>query len=306
MSSARAARVLAPARLALVLEVHQVLFARRVEQRVRPCRPRGMTRFPALRACMLFLLGCLLILAGCQSELLDADGRPMAVQEWLFVSADGIEPLSGFAPRLVVRKGRFHGSLGCNQFSGRYRISGATLRVEMGPRTQIGCARPILERETALAQMLALTQRYTLHRNELTLHTGDGRQVHYRARVPRPNATLVGTRWKLQSVAAPGGMVGTSRSIQELTAVFTGESVRLSHPCFEIDATHRSRANESVFRVTSAADRPCPHNSDALVNRGSLAALLEQSTRLTIVEDRLTLRAGSDLRMDFVAAGSGR
>lgn len=294
--------MVAPARFGLVLEVHQVLFARRVEQRVRPCRPRGMTRFPALRACMLFLLGCLLLLAGCQSELLDADGRPTAVQEWLFVSADGIEPLSGFAPRLVVRKGSFHGSLGCNQFSGRYRISGATLRVEMGPRTQIGCARPILERETALSQMLSAVQRYTLVGSTLTLHTGDGRQLQYRARVPKPNAPLVGTRWKLQSVGSPKGMVGTSRSIQDVSAVFTTAAVRLSHPCFQIDVGYSQSGGRYTFQAISARDLACAQPADTLANRNTLGPLLMESNRIVIVEDRLTLWAGSELRLEFAVA----
>lgn len=242
----------------------------------------------------------LLVLLGCSSDLMDENGRPVTSSEWVFVSADGITAADGFMPQLTIHGGKFSGKLGCNHFNGRYKVSGQSLEIELGVRTEIGCARPILERESQMTSLFAAVKRYKIEGRELTLITGDGRQVRFTARIPKASPPLEKTTWKLQS-AAEMGMVGTSASIQEVTAVFSNGSVQVSHPCFALTAAYQETSPGVSFRITSSKDLACGKPADMTANAKSIGKLLTESDRLTIVEERLSLRAGSEPRLDFTA-----
>jgi len=243
---------------------------------------------------------CAVLLLNCSSDLVDVNGKPAPSSEWVFVSADGITPIEGFTPQITVRDGNFAGRLGCNHFNGHYRASSQTLEIHLGGQTEIGCGQPILEREQNLALLIGAVNRYKVEGNQLTLFTGDGRQAIFTARVPKVSPPLVTTNWRLQS-AAEMGMVATSPSIQEVTAVFSNDSVRFSHPCFELTASYTQNSTSVVFRITSSKDRACGKPADITANAKSMGTLLTESDRMAIVEERLSLRSGSRPRLDFTA-----
>lgn len=130
------------------------------------------------------------LVLGCSSDLVDENGKPAASSEWVFVSADGITPVEGFTPQVTIRAGNFAGKLGCNQFNGRYRVSGQSLEIELGVRTEIGCGKPILEREQQLTSLFGEVKRYKIQSRELILTTADGRQIRFTARVPKASPPL--------------------------------------------------------------------------------------------------------------------
>lgn len=246
-----------------------------------------------------------LVLAGCQQELVDANGKPVASTEWVFLSADGISPVEGFQPLIRVKNGEFTGRLGCNHFNGTFRAGKETIEIHPGTRTEIACARPVLEREAQISSLFTAVNRYSINGSVLTLRTNDGKELKFFARIPKTSPPLEKTTWNLQS-AAEGGMVGTSESIQDVRAVFTGDTVRLTHSCFELQASYVRKEEKVEFRVTSSSDRACGKPADRTANAKSMGTLLKESTRLIVSEDRLSLRSGSDPRLDFTAQSGSR
>ncbi len=106
--------------------------------------------------------------------------------------------------------GRFHGSVGCNQLMGVYRLNGSELKFD--PRiasTMMACPQPLLQQEQAVVDGLARTAAFNITGEQLRLEDATGATLLVFAQ--RETPPLTGTRSRVpverngQRALAPAG-----------------------------------------------------------------------------------------------------
>lgn len=100
--------------------------------------------------------------------------------EWTLVELDGrpVAPdASGRAPTLLLTADgtRASGFAGCNRMTGRYELSGDSLRLGPVATTRMACPPPMMQTEQAYTAALAATRRYRVRGTTLELLDGDGK-----------------------------------------------------------------------------------------------------------------------------------
>ena len=101
-------------------------------------------------------------------------GAPLAGTSWRLVELNG-QPVAGTEPLTLSfgTEGQVSGYGGCNQFSGPYTQSGASLRFGPLASTRRACLEPALsEQETAYFAALESTTRYSIEGGQLVLYSG--------------------------------------------------------------------------------------------------------------------------------------
>ena len=70
--------------------------------------------------------------------------------------------------------GKLNGNVGCNSFSGDYKIDGST--IAFGPiiSTMMACADPIMQQESAVLHVFANSATFKIDGNNLTVTSADG------------------------------------------------------------------------------------------------------------------------------------
>ena len=130
------------------------------------------------------LLSFLIALAGI--FLSACSGAPADIAgEWRLVSygaASNPEPAAGETSIHFGADGQLTGNVGCNSFSGEYRLSGA--KIEFGPimSTLMACLGPISEQEGAVFAVFANASPFALTGDALTITSADGGMVIVLAR----------------------------------------------------------------------------------------------------------------------------
>ncbi len=89
--------------------------------------------------------------------------------------------LGDTAAGLRLDAGRITGTDGCNTFEGAYELDGDTLRVGSLAQTTRGCAPEVLEQARTIMSVLTGDPAVTLDGDRLTLRTGSGLGLVYRA-----------------------------------------------------------------------------------------------------------------------------
>ena len=79
-------------------------------------------------------------------------------------------------PNLILRQGepRFTATVGCNQFTGSYTLSGDALRLGPAAVTRMACPPPLGDWETRLGEMIERTASYRIDGRTLELLDADG------------------------------------------------------------------------------------------------------------------------------------
>ena len=100
---------------------------------------------------------------------------PLAGTSWRLIELNG-QPVAGTEPLTLSfgTDGQVSGYGGCNQFSGPYTQSGASLRFGPLVSTRRACVEPGLnEQETAYFAALESTTRYSIEGGQLLLYSGN-------------------------------------------------------------------------------------------------------------------------------------
>ena len=141
----------------------------------------------AVGAFRTFALGAAAAVGGCASVITDA--RSLEGTEWRVTAINGQAAPPGLELRFA--QGELSGYLGCNRFSGPYRLSGETLIVQTMAMTQMACVsatdEPLPDSEPAGLAILSRPMRITWRSGrELALGNAAGSISLERSPPPAP------------------------------------------------------------------------------------------------------------------------
>ncbi len=195
---------------------------------------------------------------------------------------------SGSVPTLdFAQDGTVAGSTGCNRFSGTWTEDGDSLKIELGPMTQMACiSQEATDQEqrfvAALAEVAGAEQTDTT----LTLLAGDGQDLLSFEAV---TGDLAGTSWKITGVNT-GSAVETSALTEPLTIAFGTEGSVTGHGgCNNFKGTYELDGGAITFSEFATTMKSC---DDAVMEmEDKLLAALAAAATVERSGDSLTLRA---------------
>ena len=117
-----------------------------------------------------------LVLSACASQTTPAD---LPGSSWKLVSygtaANQTPAASGIDTNLDFGKdGTVNGNLGCNSFSGNYKVTNGNIAFSMMISTMMACVGPQMTQEDIGLKIMNGTVRYTVAGNQLTLYASSG------------------------------------------------------------------------------------------------------------------------------------
>jgi heat shock protein HslJ len=115
-------------------------------------------------------------------------------QVWALTALNGHPPVNGGGiSAQFTADGKVSGSSGCNQYTGKYTVSGSNIKFDPSiATTMMACPQPIMDQESAYLKMLGEAKTYEVKGNELTLmDDGNKKLATYKVQTQ----DLAGTGW---------------------------------------------------------------------------------------------------------------
>lgn len=109
---------------------------------------------------------------GCGGRILPPE--TLAGSTWRFVSVGGAKVSADQPTSLQFDGARLSGSVGCNRFSGSYKVDGTTLTAGPVMRTEMACPEPAMSHEDAVFKLLAAPVALTFADDGTLILTGAG------------------------------------------------------------------------------------------------------------------------------------
>lgn len=170
---------------------------------------------------LLLALGLATCFVACGDDGSGGDGSALATaldgRELVVVAATeaGVERelVEGTEIRVTFDDGQLGASAGCNSMSGRYALDGAVLVVDQLATTEMGCEPPLMDQDAWLAQVLTGRPEVVVDGNGVSLIDGSTTLLLADREAVRPDATLVGTVWVLDTIFEGGGPDGSASSV---------------------------------------------------------------------------------------------
>jgi len=108
-------------------------------------------------------------------------GDPLNGTTWELHSIGRYSPIPDSTTTISFENGQVSGRGGCNQFGGKYQISGDTITVEELYMTEMACLSPegIMHQEQLFLQHLGDAQRFELADGQLQVFGSDGEALTF-------------------------------------------------------------------------------------------------------------------------------
>jgi len=114
----------------------------------------------------------LLVLAAC------AGGNSASIAgTWKLVSYNQTPAAPGVDTSIEFKDAQVNGNVGCNGFSGEYKVKGDTIEFGQMMSTLMFCEGPVGEQESATLATMNESATFTLDGNTLTITSADGASV---------------------------------------------------------------------------------------------------------------------------------
>lgn len=275
------------------------------QPRASPFRPGSMRAFLS----MTLLAAVTAAIGGCGSEggaePSEAPDRLPVGQEFLsteVTEAGKQRPLVGDTRiRLTFAEGEVTVNAGCNTLFGDARLDDGRLVVADLAGTEMGCATPLMRQDEWLGEFFTSGPSWQRDGDSLTLTSGDTTITLVERQVAEPDQSLQGTRWQLDTIIdgaaasnAPGEMKAHLRFSED-------GRVRGNAGCNELSARYERDGDQLTFSQVVTTRKSCGQPRDRIER--SVLAVLDNSPRVEIEANRLTLTAESGKGLGFVAAG---
>ena len=149
---------------------------------------------------MLFSIGLcagLLVLAACGSSVSQSGGGgDLTGKVWALTALNG-QPLvagTGISAQFTSDS-KVSGSAGCNQYVGKYTISGSNITFDASiAATMMACPQPVMEQESAYLKMLGAAKTYAVKGDQLTLNGANNTTL---ATYSAQTQDLAGSNWEV-------------------------------------------------------------------------------------------------------------
>ena len=160
----------------------------------------------------------LLILAACGSSGSQGGGGDLTGKVWALTTLNG-QPLvagTGISAQFTS-DGKVSGSAGCNQYTGKYTVSGSNITFDPSiATTMMACPQPVMDQESAYLKMLGEAKTYSVKGDELILTGADNAKL---ATYKAQTQDLAGTNWEA---------IGYNNGKQAVVSVMLGTTITAS------------------------------------------------------------------------------
>ena len=101
---------------------------------------------------------------------------------WKLISYGSLTDPTPAAPNVETSltfgtDGKLSGSVGCNSFGGDYKVDGNTITFGALASTEMACAEPLMQQESAVFNLLSNSAAFQVDGNTLTITSTDGISV---------------------------------------------------------------------------------------------------------------------------------
>ncbi len=182
---------------------------------------------------------------------------------------------------------RVHGSAACNSYSGGLRLAGTALSFEAFATTQMACAPPLMELETAYLGAMADVTGYSVDGSTLTL-TGGPTDLTFDAEIPAPPLALTGTSWRLESIVSGDSVSSTIAGTEATLILSDGGTASGNATCNQLSGTYETSGESLTFGPLATTKMACTVDGASEQEHQVLTALA--ATRSFAIDgDQLTL-----------------
>jgi heat shock protein HslJ len=129
-----------------------------------------------------FIQTALLILIGAFLTACADSASAALTGSWKLVSYGSPANPTPAAPNVEAsltfgKDGLVSGSVGCNSFSGDYKVKGGALIFGMLATTEMACDEPLMQQESAVFRVIGVTTSFKIEGDTLTLISADGNSI---------------------------------------------------------------------------------------------------------------------------------
>ncbi len=248
------------------------------------------------RLAVIFLAASIIACGGAGS----GDGTVDVSGDWVLVSGsttDGPLPLiDGVDLTMGIEDDSVRGVAACNIYSGDVVVRGSSFMIDSVAVTEMGCQPfAVMELEKAFLAALTVVDTASREGDSLVL-TGPEISLTFAVVPPVPDAALVGTTWRLDSVINGDAVSSTfgEPATLELTddgGISGSTGCRLFSGRYELSG---SSVDVADLLVDS---RPC--GADTASQDGHVIAVIEAGFTYDIDSNRLTLSAPGDRGLSY-------
>ena len=134
-----------------------------------------MKKSPLIKITLLFMIGTML--AACSGSV-----SSELAGDWKLISYGSITNPTPAVPNAessltFESDGTLSGSVGCNSFSGDYKVEGNTITFRAIAATEMACAEPLMQQESAVFSIFSGSTTFKVEGNTLTITSADGKSV---------------------------------------------------------------------------------------------------------------------------------
>lgn len=244
-------------------------------------------------------LAAALAIAGCDLFMPPAAGGDLD-GEWRLVSGthqgDSV-PIPEDAPiTMTIDGAEVGGRAACNIYGGELDVDGDRVAIGAMSMTEMGCDAPVMEAEAAYIAALGDVERWARSGSTLTF-SGEAVELTYELVPEEPDAALVGTAWRLDSLIT-GDAVSSTVGDQPATLVLRDDgTLSGSTGCRSFDGRYEVDGESVRIGQLVTDDRACP---DIPRQDDIVLTVLGEGFTYAIDEDRLTVASGQ-LSLVYVA-----
>lgn len=221
-------------------------------------------------------------------------GSPSLEGDWVLVAGvgrDGAIPLvDGADITLSIQGTAVGGRAACNQYGGTVAVAGTAIRFGDMASTEMACAEPVMASEAAYWAAFGAVERVALEDERLML-SGNGVQLQFARVPPVADASLTGTRWRLETLISGDA----ASSVQGEPTLLLRDDGRLeaSTGCSVISGSYTVEGQE--LRVTSLeVQAPGTCDASMTAQHQLIVTVLGETAAFSIEGGTLTLMRGAD------------
>jgi heat shock protein HslJ len=240
---------------------------------------------------MLFSIGVcagLLVLAACGSS--GSQGGDLAGKVWTLTALNG-QPLvagTGISAQFTPDS-KVSGSAGCNQYLGKYTVSGSSITFESPiAATMMACPQPVMDQESAYLKMLGEAKTYTVKGDQLTLTGANNTTLaDYKAQ----SQDLAGSNWEV---------IGYNNGKQAVVSVLGGTTITANFgkdgnltgnaSCNDYNGPYKVNGNQITIGPLASTRKFCNDPAGVMDQEAQYLAALETAATYQIEGTVLELR----------------
>jgi putative lipoprotein len=184
--------------------------------------------------------------------------------EWTLVTYGPVDNLTAVLPdtpatAVFGSDGEISGTTGCNSYFGSYTLAGDSFTTGVLGMTEMACmAGGIMEQESAFINALSAAQTISREGDTLVIEY-EGGELHFTAAPPAPQASLVGTIWRLTGFER-GDAIMSVLSNTAITAVFGQDQITGLATCNRYGSSYTLDGSTITMNGVEQTEQDCQGN----------------------------------------------